>query len=83
VIDLRQSLIDAAIALIQEGAIARLSLREVARRVGVSHNASYRHFQDKEALLSAVAVQGFEELQAVTEQALQETPPDSVQRLTT
>ncbi|MEB3358399.1 MAG: TetR/AcrR family transcriptional regulator [Synechococcales bacterium] len=58
--DLRQSLIDAALKLIAEKQDAKtLSLREVARRVGVSHAAPYRHFADKEALLAAVAEEGF------------------------
>lgn len=79
--DLRQSLIDAAIALIQEGEISQVSLREVARRVGVSHNAPYRHFADKAALLSAVAEQGFQGLRAATEQAIANLSPDAKQRL--
>jgi len=37
-------------------------MREAARRVGVSHNAPYRHFADREALLAALAAQGFEML---------------------
>lgn len=58
--NLRQSLIDAALELIAEKQDAKtLSLREVARRVGVSHAAPYRHFADKEALLAAVAEEGF------------------------
>lgn len=80
--DLRQSLVDAAIALIQEGEIAQLSLREVARQVGVSHNAPYRHFKDKEALISAVAEQGFQGLRQATEQALEGLSSDAAQRLT-
>jgi AcrR family transcriptional regulator len=79
--DLRQSLIDAAIALIQEGQMAQVSLREVSRRVGVSHNAPYRHFQDRDALLSAVSEQGFQRLQVATEQALVGTPVDGATRL--
>jgi AcrR family transcriptional regulator len=79
--DLRQSLIDAAIALIGEEGISDLSLRQVARRVGVSHSAPYRHFEDKEALLAAVAEQGFQSLQVVMETARQGIPPDLSQRL--
>lgn len=78
---LRQSLIDAAIALIEAGEISQLSLREVARRVGVSHNAPYRHFQHKEALLSAVAEQGFQRLRTATEQALESASSDAARRL--
>ena len=58
--DLRQSLIDAALELIaQEQNAKTLSLRQVARQVGVSHTAPYRHFADKEELLAAVAEEGF------------------------
>lgn len=57
--DLRQALIDAALQLISEEGFAALSLREVARRAGVTHAAPYRHFTDKEALLGAVAAEGF------------------------
>ncbi len=67
--DLRQSLIDGAIALIQEAGVSDVSLRQVARQVGVSHNAPYRHFADKEALLAAVAEQGFRSLQSALEAA--------------
>ncbi|WP_404784890.1 TetR/AcrR family transcriptional regulator [Altericista sp. CCNU0014] len=79
--DLRQSLIDAAIALIGEEGIGDLSLRQVARQVGVSHNAPYRHFEDKEALLAAVAEQGFQSLRVVMEAARQGLPPNSPQGL--
>jgi AcrR family transcriptional regulator len=79
--DLRQSLIDAAIGLIQEGEISQVSLREVARRVGVSHNAPYRHFPDKEALLIAVSEQGFQRLRSATEQALEQSSAEGGQRL--
>jgi AcrR family transcriptional regulator len=68
--DLRQCLVDAAVSLINEGEIAHLSLRGVARKLGVSHNAPYRHFADKEALLSAVAAQGFQTLSCVMQEAL-------------
>lgn len=57
--DLRQALVDAAVALIAEEGFGALSLREVARRAGVTHAAPYRHFADKEALLEAVAHEGF------------------------
>jgi len=38
------------------------TLREVARRAGVSHNAPYRHFKDRDDLMATVATQGFREL---------------------
>ncbi|RKH08417.1 TetR/AcrR family transcriptional regulator [Corallococcus sp. CA053C] len=57
--DLRQALVDAALTLISEEGFGALTLREVARRAGVTHAAPYRHFADKEALLEAVSQQGF------------------------
>lgn len=51
----REQLISAAAGLVDEGGPAAVTLREVAARVGVSHNAPYKHFADKEELLAAVA----------------------------
>jgi AcrR family transcriptional regulator len=67
--DLRRALIDAALSLIADGSVATLSLREVARRAGVTYGAPYHHFTDKTALLAAVACQGFEQLIAELERA--------------
>ncbi len=80
--NLRQELIDTAIATVAEKGVSRLSLREVARRVGVSHAASYRHFSDKEALLAAVAEEGFLGLTQALETAIQ-TVRDPLDRLET
>jgi len=60
--DLRRSLIDAALAMVTEEQDWTFSLREVARRAGVSHNAPYNHFADKRDLLEAVAATGFAQL---------------------
>ena len=57
--DLRNALLRAAVELVAEHGVAGLSLREAARRVGVSHAAPYRHFPDRAALLSAIAEEGF------------------------
>ena len=62
--DLKRVLVDAAIALVAEGQNWDFSLREVARRAGVSHNAPYNHFADKRDLLAAVAAAGYEALRA-------------------
>ena len=51
----RDALIDAAAELSAAGGPAAVTLREVGRRAGVSHNAPYKHFADKEELLAAVA----------------------------
>jgi AcrR family transcriptional regulator len=60
--DLRNSLREAARAILEEDGLAALSLRAVARRAGVSHAAPYRHYSNHEALLVELAVEGFEEL---------------------
>jgi AcrR family transcriptional regulator len=60
--DLRAACLTAAIELLAEGDEATLSLRAVARRAGVSANAPYRHYPDKDALLAAMATQGFHDL---------------------
>src|SRR6516225_811307 len=57
--DLRQALLDAAVATLDEVGADRLSLRRVARRAGVSHAAPAHHFTDKAGLLTAVATEGF------------------------
>ncbi len=63
--NLRKTLLDAAIALIGEVGPRAFTLREVARRAGVSHNAPYRHFAGKDELLVAVAAEGFDRLAEV------------------
>ncbi|MYU04485.1 TetR family transcriptional regulator [Streptomyces sp. SID8366] len=60
--DLRAACLRAARDLLEEDGSAGLSLRAVARRAGVSAAAPYRHFADREALVSAVAAQGYREL---------------------
>ncbi|GAA2772251.1 TetR/AcrR family transcriptional regulator [Streptomyces showdoensis] len=60
--DLRAACLRAARELLEEDGGGALSLRAVARRAGVSATAPYRHFADREALVSAVAVQGYGEL---------------------
>lgn len=66
--DLRAALVEAARGLVERQGAASVSLREVARLAGVSHNAPYRHFADREALLAAVAAGGFRDLTAALEQ---------------
>jgi AcrR family transcriptional regulator len=57
--DLRQKVLKASLALIEEGGLDRLSMREVARKAGVSHQAPYHYFGDREAILAALAGEGF------------------------
>jgi AcrR family transcriptional regulator len=60
--NLASALIEAALALLDETQDWAFSLREVARRAGVSHNAPYKHFPEKRDLLGAVAARGFDAL---------------------
>src|ERR1700755_2521060 len=60
--NLRATLLEAAEKTLAEGGVAALSLRELARQVGVSHAAPRRHFAHKQALLDALAEDGFERL---------------------
>jgi AcrR family transcriptional regulator len=59
--DLRTALLDAADAMLDEGGDGAVSLREAARRAGVSPTAAYRHFADKNALLAALMARHFAE----------------------
>ena len=62
--DLRRALIQAGLKLLSEGGVAGLSLRAAAELAGVSHAAPYRHFRDKNALVAAIAEEGFRLLTA-------------------
>ena len=58
----RDRIVSASTELIEEQGLAALSMREVARRAGVSHQAPYYYFADREAILGAIAEQGFRTL---------------------
>ena len=60
--NLREALIDEALAVLPETGVDGLSLRKLAQRLGVSHNAPYMHFPAKDALMAAIAERGFVEL---------------------
>jgi AcrR family transcriptional regulator len=61
---LRPALLEAAGKILETDGAGALSLREAARRAGVSHNAPYRHFPDRDSLLAALATEGFSLLNA-------------------
>lgn len=67
--NLQAALEDAALDLLETTSAAKISLREVARRAGVSHNAPYHHFGDRAALLGALGVRGMAALLAAQEEA--------------
>ncbi|HEX5737928.1 MAG TPA: TetR/AcrR family transcriptional regulator, partial [Hydrogenophaga sp.] len=60
--DLRQRILDASERLLETEGLAALSMREVARRSGVTHQAPYHHFTDRETILAELVAQGFDEL---------------------
>ncbi len=78
--DLPNTLRRAAADLVAERGAAGFSLREVARRVGVSHAAPAHHYGDSSGLLTAVAVEAFQHLHAATHAAAQ-SDTDPIERL--
>jgi AcrR family transcriptional regulator len=78
--NLRDALLRGAVRVIAELGPAAFTLREVARRAGVSHNAPYRHFRDKDALVAAVAAEGFRELTRAMREA-GERPGNALEQL--
>lgn len=65
--ELRERILAASVKLIEQEGLAKLSLREVARRAGVTHQAPYHYFADREAILGEIAEQGFRMLTASIE----------------
>jgi AcrR family transcriptional regulator len=72
--DLRRVLIEAALGLVEQGGVESLSVREVARRAGVSPGAPFRHFESREALIAAVAGEAQRRFRAEIDAALAEAP---------
>jgi AcrR family transcriptional regulator len=72
--DLRRVLIDAALQLVGEGGAEAVSVREAARRAGVSPGAPFRHFPSRDALMQAVAGEAQQRFRAEIEAALAEAP---------
>ena len=80
--DTRDLLVEAAARLLDEGGVEGVTLREVGRMAGVSHNAPYKHFPSKQALLAAVAARDLaRESAAVTAQIPPAAPPEQALRL--
>lgn len=61
-VDLRRRVLDASLALIDSAGLEAFSMREVARRAGVSHQAPYHYFADREAIMAAIVIEGFGQL---------------------
>jgi AcrR family transcriptional regulator len=79
--DLRRALIEVALKLVAEKGMAGLTMREAGRLAGVSQAAPYRHFADKNALLLAVAGEGFRALHLQILESLRTAGPDAGSRL--
>src|SRR5437899_1233269 len=79
--DLHRALVDAAFELVGEGGVEGLSVREAARRAGVSPGAPFRHFESRDALLAAVAEEAQRRFRAEIDRALAKAPAhDPLQR---
>lgn len=78
---LRDALLNAAERTLRAQGQDELSLRELARQIGVSHAAPRRHFRDRQALLDALAITGFERLGAKLEAAIEAADDDFASRL--
>lgn len=77
--NLRNALLTIATELLAEDGVHALSLRKMAQRAGVSHNAPYMHFTDKEAVLAAIAEEGFRELSVEVESAISQASTTRLQ----
>jgi AcrR family transcriptional regulator len=77
--NLREALLQAGLELLRDHGADALGLRELARQAGVSRTAPYRHFENREALIAAIAEQGFLRLQAYLDQA-RETGAGDIER---
>jgi AcrR family transcriptional regulator len=75
--NLKEALISAGLEILSEQGIEGLSLRNVAKKIGVSHTASYNHFPDKQALLAAISTAGHEQLYQVLLDTFEKTKRSS------
>ena len=76
--NLKEALLEAALDLIAKKGPAGFTFADAARSAGVSPAAPYRHFRDREELLSSIAQRGFEQFEAVLGAAWDDGRPDTV-----
>jgi len=60
--NLREAILNASLRMIEKTGLCSLSIREIAKKAGVTHQAPYRHFKDRETLIVTLAEEGFEKL---------------------
>jgi AcrR family transcriptional regulator len=79
--DLENALIQAGVEILSKEGIDGLSLRNVAKRAGVSHSAPYAHFKDRQSLIAAISTEGFKQLYAELDAAILAHADDPQQQL--
>jgi len=79
--DLRQALLDGAVRLIKQEGLREFSLRRLAKETGVSHAAPYRHFDNKEAILATLMLEGHKRLRATLLDARARCPGKGIDKL--
>lgn len=79
--DLKNALIQAGVEILAKEGVEGLTLRKVAQRAGVSHNAPYSHFSDKQSLLAAISTEGFKQLYEKLEETVSLYPTDPKRQL--
>ncbi len=75
--DLKNALIRTGVEILAREGASALSLRKVARKAGVSHSAPYAHFKDKQALITAISIEGYKKLLHILESTFQEYKDDT------
>src|SRR5260370_11673280 len=76
--NLKEALLEEALGMIAEKGAAGCTFADAARMAGVSPAAPYRHFRDRDELLSSIAQRGFEQFEAVLTEAWDDGRPDTV-----
>lgn len=79
--DLKNALIQAGVEVLASKGVNGLSLREVAKRAGVSHSAPYAHFSDKQALIAAIATEGHVHIHDAITEIFAQHPDKPLQQL--
>ena len=79
--NLKNALIQAGVEILAKEGLGSLSLRKVAKQVGVSHAAPYAHFKDKQALIAAISTEGHLQIHKKISAIIEEFSDDPLQQL--